>query len=224
MSSSQSNHKGLLRKASNRRKRAGRSNQTQKNYPKNTNPGKDASNDKNKSGGKDVHRGGYTKSSQEGKSHRSRTRRRKKQKEVTQTHEESKTPDNEVKHQTPRKQRRRRRNRRRKVSPVNSNIMSLESSSSVSHVPSPHVNQRGNQKAYTISSNSSHGSPMEYYNLPWANLDVPMHLPVFEFEVTGQKVDFERQARENHLRWLANLEKERNINIKNIRNIKNTRK
>jgi len=217
MSSSQSNRKGQLGRTSNRKKRTGRSNQTLKNNPKNINVGKDASNEKNTSGGKDVSKGGFTKSGQKGTGCRSRTRRRKKQIDATQTHEESQKPDNDVNHQTRRKQRRRRRNRKRKVSPVNSNIMSLESSSSVSHAPSPHVKSLGNQKVYPNSSNSSNVSPMEYDNLPWANLNVPMSLTFFEFEVTDQGVDFDRQARENHLRWLANLEKERNINIKNAR-------
>jgi len=217
MSSSQSNRKGQLGRTSYRKKRTGRSNQTQKNNPKNMNVGKDASGEKNTSGGRDVSKGGFTKSGQKGTGCRSRTRRRKKQIEATQTHVESQKPDNEVNHQTQRKQRRRRRNRKRKVSPVNLNIMSLESSSSVSHVPSPLVNSIGNQKAYPNSSNSSNVSPMEYDNLPWANLNVPMDLTFFEFAVTDQGVDFDRQARENHLRWLANLEKERNINIKNAR-------
>jgi len=52
-------------------------------------------------------------------------------------------------------------------------------------------------------------SPMEYANLPWANLDLPMDLSLFELEINEDGVDFDLEARENHKRWLANLQRAR---------------
>jgi len=203
MSSSISKRKERSGRDGNRRKRGECSNQTSK--------------DNNNNGGNNSSKGRYRKnnkkstdrskdSSTSDTSGRYRNRRRKKQVKATESHEENQKPDMNV--QGRRKQRSRKRNHKRKASPASETVMSLESSSS--HMPVL-VNSHGSTP---ISSNSSHVSPMEYDNLPWANLDVPMDLSLVELEINDQGVDFDLQAQKNHMRWLANLEKEKNINLK----------
>jgi len=87
--------------------------------------------------------------------------------------------------------------------------MSLQSSSSSLPVT---VNSGGSQPN---SSNPS-TSPMDYDKLPWVNLNVPMDLSLVELEIHDEGFDFDLQCRNNHKRWLANLEREKNIKKKNI--------
>jgi len=66
-------------------------------------------------------------------------------------------------------------------------------------------------RSYVSSSNQSHyshGSRMDCFDLPWANLDVPMDLSQVDLEVKNSGgVDFELLAQKNHQRWCANLVK-----------------
>jgi len=135
---------------------------------------------------------------------RPRRKRRRRRRRVKKSHEEIQSPTNELKFQVKRKRGRRRRKRKRKVH-AKENVMRLESSGSVSI---PLQSSNGSQPSSSHSSNdSSPVSSMEYENLPYANLEVPMDLSHIHFEVKDHGVDFDLQARENHLRWLANLEK-----------------
>lgn len=89
------------------------------------------------------------------------------------------------------------------------NVVCSESSGSVSHLPLS-SNSSGSQPDCSNSSSfvdCNHALPMEVDNLPWANLDEPMDLSHVRLQIKGHGVDFDLQARENHQRWLSNLEK-----------------
>merc|ERR1719320_1452830 len=71
------------------------------------------------------------------------------------------------------------------------------------------TNSSGSQPGSSNFVDGSNVSPMEYANLPWANLDLPMDLSLCELEINENGVDFDLEARENHKRWLANLQRAR---------------
>lgn len=137
---------------------------------------------------------------------RPRRKRRRRRRRVRKSQEEIQSPAHELKFQVRRKRGRRKRKRKRKVH-IKENVMFLESSGSASTQP---LLSNSSPQSFSQSSNDlSHVSSMECENLPWANLEVPMDLSLVNLEVNGHGVDFEMQAQENHLRWLANLEKVR---------------
>lgn len=52
----------------------------------------------------------------------------------------------------------------------------------------------------------SNGSTIECLKLPWANLNLPMDLSLLVLDVKNNDgIDFDLLAKENHLRWRANL-------------------
>jgi len=135
------------------------------------------------------------------RSRRKRRRRRRRKKSP----EEIQSPTDELKFQVRPKRGRRRRKRKRKVN-LKENVMCMESSGSVS-TPPLFTNSFGSP--LQLSNEFRQVSPMDYENLPWANLEVSMDLTLVNLEVSGDGVDFDLLARENHSRWLANLEKAR---------------
>jgi len=174
--------------------------------------GNNVSNDGvNRNGGQTVlERASPTESLNSNTSNISRTRprrkRRRRRRRPKKSQEEIQSPTDELKFQVRRKRGRRRRKRKRKVH-VKENVMCLESSGSAS-TPPLSSNSFGSQTSSLQSCNdSSQVSQMEYENLPWANLKMPMDLSLVDLEVNGDGVDFDLQAQENHQRWLANLEK-----------------
>jgi len=166
--------------------------------------GKNASNDSGegndqRSTERSSPRGGSTSNTSDLSRTRPRRKRRRRRRRVKKSQEEIQSHTGVLKFQVRRKRGRRRRKRKRKVH-AKDNVMCLESSGSVSIPP---MSSNGSHS----SNDFSHVSPMEYENLPWANLEVPMDLSHVNIEVKDHGVDFDLQARENHLRWLANLEK-----------------
>jgi len=102
-------------------------------------------------------------------------------------------------------------NPKRGVSSQRNHVLSSESSGSYSNVPMSSISC-GSQPGCSNLSNlpdRDNVSPVEFDHLPWANLNVPMDLSLFQLEINNHGVDFDLQARKNHLRWLANLEKVR---------------
>jgi len=141
-----------------------------------------------------------------------RRKRRRRRRRVKKSQEEIQSPTDELKFQVRRKRGRRRRKRKRKV-PAKENIMCLESGGSISIPPLSNHSYSSQPSSSHSSNDYSHVSPMEFENLPWANLKVPMDLSHMHIEVNDHGVDFDLQAQENHLRWLANLEKEKEISL-----------
>jgi len=135
---------------------------------------------------------------------RPRRKRRRRRRRVRKSQEDIGPLTHELKFQVQRKRGRRKRERKRKV-----HVMCLVSSGSASSVPLSSNSSGSHQSSPQSSNGFSHVSSMEVENLPWANLEVPMDLSLVNLEITGDGVDYEMQARENHLRWLANLEKAR---------------
>lgn len=102
-------------------------------------------------------------------------------------------------------------NPKRGVPSQRNHVLSSESSGSYSNIPMSNISC-GSQPGCSNSSNlpdCDHASPAELDHLPWANLHVPMDLSLVQLEINNHGVDFDLQARKNHLRWLANLEKVR---------------
>jgi len=205
MSSSISKRKERSGRDGNRRKRGECSNQTSKDAGKN-NVGKKSSKGRYKKNNKkgmdrssNIYNGNNTSVSS--------SRRRKKQGKGIGGHEDFQKQDSWI--QARRKPRNKKRNRKRKSSPASETVMSLQSSSSS---VSATVNSGGSQPN---SSNTS-TSPMDYDKLPWVNLNVPMDLSRVELEIHDKGFDFDLQGQNNHNRWLANLEREKNIKKKNI--------
>merc|ERR1719285_207911 len=142
---------------------------------------------------------------------RPRRKRRRRRRRVKKSPEEVQTATDELKFQVRPKRGRRRRKRKRKVH-IKENGMCLESSGA--STPPLSSNSFGSQPSFSQSCNDfSQGSPMEYENLPWANLKVPMDLSLVDLEINGDGVDFDLQAQKNHLRWLANVEKARENDV-----------
>jgi len=213
MSSSISKRKERSGRDGNRRKRGECSNQTSKDAGKN-NVGKKSSKGrykKNNKKGTDQSRNSYNGYNPS----LSNNRRRKKQGKGTDGHKEIQKQDSCV--QARRKPRNKKRNRKRKASPASETVMSLQSSSS--SVPLT-VNSGGSQP--NLSNPST--SPMDYEKFPWVNLNVPMDLSLVEFEIHDEGFDFDLQGRNNHKRWLANLEKEKNIKKKEHTGVRDCKK
>lgn len=143
---------------------------------------------------------------------RPRRKRRRRRRRVKKSQEEIQSPTDELKFQVRRKRGRRRRKRKQKVH-AKENVMCLENSGS-SSIPPLSSNSFSSVPSSSHSFNDhSHVSSMEYEHLPWANLKVPMDLSHVIIEVNDHGVDFDLQAQENHLRWLANLEKEKDTSL-----------
>jgi len=141
-----------------------------------------------------------------------RRKRRRRRRRVKKSQEDTQSPTDELKLQVRRKRGRRRRKRKRKVL-AKENIMSLESGCSITIPPLSSNSFRWQPSSSHSPNDYNHVSPMEYENLPWANLKVPMDLSHVNIEVNDDGVDFDLQAQENHLRWLANLEKEKEMSL-----------
>jgi len=142
---------------------------------------------------------------------RPRRKRRRRRRRVKKSLEEVQSPTDELKFQVRPKRGRRRRKRKRKVQ-IKENVLCLGSSGA--STPALSSNSVGSHPSFSQSCNDfSQGSPMEYENLPYANLEVPMDLSLVDLEVNGDGVDFDLQAQENHLRWLANVEKARENDV-----------
>jgi len=134
-----------------------------------------------------------------------RRRRRRRRRRVNKSRSENQVPTDESKFQVRRK-RGGRRNRKRKVNAKENATCQVISGSASNPLLS--TNSLGPIQSFSQPSNDvSQVSQMEYQNLPWANLELPMDLSRFKIEIVGDGVDFDQQARENHLRWLANLSK-----------------
>jgi len=71
------------------------------------------------------------------------------------------------------------------------------------------TNSCGSQPSSSNFVDGSNVSPMEYTNLPLANVYLPKDLSLFELEINENGVDFDLEARENHKRWLTNLQRAR---------------
>jgi len=143
---------------------------------------------------------------------RPRRKRRRRRRRVRKSQDEIGSLTHELKFQVQRKRGRRKRERKRKVH-GKENVMCLDSSGSGSSLPLSSNSSGSHQSSPQSSNGFSHISSMEIESLPWANLEVPMDLSLVNLEVSGHGVDFEMQARENHLRWLANLEKAREKDV-----------
>jgi len=139
-----------------------------------------------------------------------RRRRRRKRKGKKTSEETLKPTDecNQVRRKLGRRKPRRRRKRKRKVN-AQKDVMYLKISESVSTPPMSNKAMGKIPSSSPLFNDVSQVSTMEYENLPWANLAEPMDLRFIDLEVKGCGVDFDLQARENHLRWLANVAKAR---------------
>jgi len=121
------------------------------------------------------------------------------------------TPDLGFKRRTQGNKSRKGRNFKRGGSSGRKNVVSSESSGSNSVLPMSSISS-GSLPGYLHSSKllgCGQTSPVEFDHLPWANLEVPMDLSFVRLEINHCGVDFDLQARKNHRRWLANLEKVR---------------
>jgi len=118
-----------------------------------------------------------------------------------------KTPEVVFKRKAHRNKSRRGVNPKRGVSYGRKNLANSDSSGSYSNLPSTGALTGYNQSSKPTDVRRI--TRVENDQLPWANLDMPMDLSFIRLEVDQCGVDFDLQARKNHQRWLANLEKVR---------------
>jgi len=143
---------------------------------------------------------------------RPRRKRRRRRRKGRKSQEKGGSLTNELKFQVQLKPGRRKRKGKRKIH-VKKNVMCLDSSGSASSLPLSSNSSGSHQTSPQSSNGFSHVSSTEDEKLPWANLEVPMDLSLVNLEISGHGVDFEMQAQESHLRWLANLEKAREKDV-----------
>jgi len=125
-----------------------------------------------------------------------RTRRRRRRRMRARQNQEG--------HREPRKTKGHRKSKpKHNVKTTKETVWCSESSWSGSHSYNDRLNVSSSNQSYY-----SNASRMEYFELPWANLDMPMDLSQVELEVKNSSgVDFELLAQKNHQRWCANLVK-----------------